>query len=420
MMRVAVTANLKGTVHVPGSKSLTHRALIAAALGDGTCRIENALRSEDTELTLAALQQLGAGIVEQGDVIEITGTAGRLKALAEAIDLHNSGTSMRLLTAVAALGRGVYTLTGSARMRARPIQDLTDALRKLGVKASCLNADGCPPVRVAGGAIDGGPVTINCNVSSQFLSALLLIGPYTARGLDVQVTGGPVSRPYIDLTVDVMSRFGVAVQRQKYHRFQVPGARLYHCAGYAVEPDCSQAGYFWTAAAITGGSVKVLGIQADTLQGDFRLVQVLCDMGCSVFEEAGGVRLVGGPLQAVEVDMGDIPDMVPTLAVAAAFAQGTTCMRNVAHLRRKESDRLAAVVAELGKLGIRAEADADSLKVWGRSPRGATIDPHDDHRIAMSFALAGLKVPGVVIENAHCVAKSFPGFWQVLAELCRR
>lgn len=419
MMRVPPKTDLKGTVCVPGSKSLTHRALIAAALSDGVCRIENALRSEDTGLTLAALKKLGAGIAGSGDAVEVSGTAGRLEPVTADIDLHNSGTSMRLLTAVAAIGSGAYTLSGSARMQARPIQDLTDALGRLGVQISCLSPGGCPPVRVTGGAIDGGAVTVNCGLSSQFLSALLLIGPYTAKGLDIQVIGGPVSRPYIDLTVEVMSRFGVDVQRQGYRRFQVPGGKLYRCARYTVEPDCSQAGYFWTAAAITGGSVKVLGTRADTLQGDFRLVRVLADMGCSVSEEADGVRLTGGRLRAVDVDMADMPDMVPTLAVAAAFARGTTCMRSVAHLRRKESDRLAAVVAGLGNLGIRAVADADTLTVWGGNPRGAPIDPHDDHRIAMSFALAGLKVPGVGIENESCVAKSFPSFWQVLAELCR-
>ena len=417
MKRIEVQKAVCGEVQVPGSKSLTHRALLAAALGRGTCVIENPLFSDDTLLTAHALEQLGAGIHREAERFTVTGTGGRLQPLADEIDLRHSGTSMRLLTAVAALGSGRYTLTGSARMQQRPIRDLLDALAQLGVQSTCLGAAGCPPVRIRARSLAGGAVTVDCGTSSQFLSALLLIAPYSRAGLEITVSAGPVSRPYIDLTVDVMAHFGIEVQREAYRFFRVPGASVYRAGSYRVEPDCSQAGYFWAAAAISGGSVKVLGTGPHSRQGDFGLVHVLAHMGCTVDEEADGVRLTGGRLKAVHVDMSDMPDVVPTLAVTAAFAEGETVMGGVAHLRVKESDRLAAVVEGLARMGIRAEAGEDSLRVQGGAPRGAVIDPHDDHRMAMSFAIAGLRVPGMVIADETCVAKSFPFFWQVLGQL---
>jgi 3-phosphoshikimate 1-carboxyvinyltransferase len=317
------------------------------------------------------------------------------------------------------LGSGSYTLTGSPRMQQRPIQDLLEALGQLGVETACLKAGGCPPVRVRARRLRGGAVTVDCGTSSQFLSALLLIAPYSREGVEVAVSGDPVSRPYIDLTVDVMAHFGVPVERQGYRSFKVPGSRVYRAAAYRVEPDCSQAGYFWTAAAVSGGSVKVLGIGSRSRQGDFGLVQVLAHMGCTVAEESDGVGLTGGKLRGVTVDMGDMPDVVPTLAVAAAFAEGVTTVKGVAHLRVKESDRLAAVIEGLSRMGIRAEAEGDTLRVWGGEPHGAVIDPHGDHRMAMSFALAGLRIPGMAISDETCVAKSFPFFWQVLEDLVR-
>lgn len=419
MKRIELQKAVRGEVRAPGSKSLTHRALIAAVLARGPSVIQNPLFSDDTLLTAGALAQLGAGIRRERDRFEVAGTGGRLKPIDTEIDLHHSGTSMRLLTAVAVLGRGSYTLTGSPRLQQRPVKDLLDALQQLGVKTSCMKVDGCPPVRVQARRLRGGEVTVDCRTSSQFLSALLLIGPYSEKGLAVTVSGKPVSRPYIDLTVDVMAHFGIPVQRQGYRYFEVPGGRIYQAGDYRVEPDCSQAGYFWTAAAISGGSVKVLGITSGSRQGDFKLVRVLESMGCTVSEQPDGVRLTGGALKAVTVDMADMPDVVPTLAVAAAFARGVSTIRGVSHLRVKESDRLAAVIDGLARMGIRAEACEDTLRVWGGEPRGTVIDPYDDHRIAMSFALAGLKIPGMVIVDEHCVAKSFPAFWQVLEELVR-
>jgi 3-phosphoshikimate 1-carboxyvinyltransferase len=356
-------------------------------------------------------------IETRGDETVVHGRRGRLTAPAAPVELGNSGTSMRLLTALAGLCPGDIVLRGSPRMHVRPIQDLIDALRQIGFRVRSLGGNGCPPVEVRRGRPEGGSVRLNCRLSSQFLTALLLIGPYTRKGVDISVEEGPVSRPYVDLTIDTMSRFGVPVEREAYLRFRVQGGQCYRSGEYAVEPDCSQAGYFWAAAAVTGGSVRVKGIPGGTCQGDVRLVDYLGAMGCRIERSPEGITVHGGPLRAVEADMGDLPDAVPTLAVVAAYARGTTRIRNVGHLRQKESDRLEAVVSELRKMKIAARCDAGSLVVVGGRPEGARIDTYQDHRMAMSFALAGLKTPGVAIRDEGCVRKSFPGFWRVFDRL---
>jgi 3-phosphoshikimate 1-carboxyvinyltransferase len=393
--------------------------LIAAALSDGRCVIENALDSEDARLTREALSAWGVAIAPEGEALIVAGRRGELTACQRPIFLGNSGTSMRLLTAVAALARGRTVLTGTERLRARPIGDLLDGLAQVGAGVRSVDGNGCPPVAIEGGGIVGGRADLNCALSSQFLSALLLVGPYTARGLEVRVTHGPVSRPYIDITLDTMAGFGVEVERDGYGWFKVPGGCGYRAGRHRVEPDCSQAGYFWAAAAVAASTVCVRGTRPNSLQGDIRILDILERMGCRVAAEAEGVAVSGGALEAVEVDMADIPDVVPTVAVVAAFARGRTVIRNVAHLREKESDRLKAVTAGLNRMGIAAECDADSLWVEGGRPHAAAIDCHDDHRIAMSFAVAGLKTPGVRILDEACVGKSFPGFWQTLERLYR-
>jgi 3-phosphoshikimate 1-carboxyvinyltransferase len=407
-------------VIVPGSKSYTHRILIAAALSEGICSISNALKSEDTLLTLEALRQMGIGIDVRDDRLIVHGEKGRLKPCFDPVYLGNSGTSMRLLTAVAALGQGHYTLTGTKRMQERPIQDLLDGLVQMGVFARSVNNTGCPPVEVKGGSISGGSVSLKCGVSSQFLSALLLIAPYTQNGVRLDIIQGPVSKPYVDMTIDVMEALGVQVKRDGYRGFFVAGGQIYRAETYDVEPDCSQAGYFWAAAAITGSKIKVKGTTLKTRQGDVRFTQLLENMGCKISYETDGISVTGGPLSAINVDMADMPDMVPTLAVVAAFAEGTTQIENVGHLIAKESDRLGSVVHELSKIGIEASCSDAGMKIRGGSPKGAEIDTYGDHRMAMSFALAGLNVPGVVIRDEKCVEKSFPNFWNVFEGLYGR
>jgi 3-phosphoshikimate 1-carboxyvinyltransferase len=404
---------------VPGSKSYTHRALIAAALSDGPCAIHNALASEDTAHTLQALEKWGVAVEKSAEKLVVHGRAGRLEACTEPIFLGNSGTSMRLLTAVAALAAGKSVLTGAERLKARPIRHLLEGLRQIGVAARSLAGNGCPPVEIEGGGIKGGRALLDCSLSSQFLSALLLIAPCTRDGIEIRVQQGPVSRPYIDITLETMARFGAQVERKAYDWFKVPGGQPYRSGHYHVEPDCSQAGYFWAAAAITGSTVAVEGTTLQSRQGDIRLTDILSRMGCTVTEQENGVAVTGGELSAVDVDMADIPDVVPTLAVVAAFARGRTVIRKVAHLKEKESNRLAAVCAELNKMGIEAGWDADSLWVQGGRPRAAAIDCHNDHRMAMSFAVAGLKTAGLAVLDETCVEKSFPSFWDVLEGLYR-
>jgi len=409
-------------VTVPGSKSFTHRILIASALSDGMCSVENALFSEDTMLTMKALRQMGIRIEKMtGDRLIIYGAKGILQPSREPIYLGNSGTSIRLLTAISALGKDTYTLMGNDRMAERPIQALIDALGQIGVQARSTHSNGCPPVDVSGKNLSGTTVTISCRESSQYLTGLLLMAPCTKGGLKIGVTEGPVSRPYVDMTIDVMAKFGLAIDRQGYDGFQVSGNQAYRSGDYEVEADASQAGYFWAAAAICRKAVKVKGVSQDSCQGDVNFSKVLKSMGCAVKNEPDGITVSGGDrLRAVEVDMGDMPDIVPTLAVVAAFADGTTVIKNVSHLKSKESDRLTSVVNELIKMGITARCTDDALMVAGGQPRKAEIETYGDHRIAMSFAVAGLAAPGTMIRDEHCVEKSFPNYWQVLEGMNER
>ncbi len=404
---------MNSVVTVPGSKSYTHRILIASALSDGQCKVENPLKSEDTLLTLDALKQMGVRVEAENDDFIIHGMSGELEPSDKPIYLANSGTSMRLLTSVAAIGKGTYTLTGTDRMAERPIVDLLDSLSQMKVPARSVNGNGCPPVEVTGGDVRGGRISLKCGVSSQYLSGLLLIAPFTKESLAIEITEGPVSKPYIDMTVDVMTRLGVEIRREGYNFFEVPGNQVYRAGSYAVEPDASNASYFWAAAAITGGTVMVRGISKNSRQGDVRLTQLFEAMGCSVREETGGIAVTGGKLSAISTDMSNMPDMVPTLAVVAAFAEGTTEITNVAHLKAKESDRLAAVATELSKMGVQAKCTDDGLIITGGKPHGAEIETYNDHRIAMCFSVAGLVTPGVKILGEKCVEKSFPNYWEV-------
>lgn len=407
---------VQATLTLPGSKSYTHRALVAASLAVGDSLLTNPLRSEDTELTARALAQLGAGIDWQGAAVRVRGVGGRWLPVSEPLHLGNSGTSMRFLTALAALRPGPYVLTGAPRLCQRPMDELLQALGQLGVSAISQKGDGCPPVVVQGG-LRGGWAVLSGGISSQYLSALLFISPLAPEGVEIEVTGELVSRPYVDLTLEVMGAFGVSYYRRGYSYFRVTGGQRYLPREYAIEADASSASYFWAAAAVTGGRVTIANLKPDSCQGDAAFPEVLARMGCVVAGTGAGLAVRGGPLSGIQVDMSALPDLVPTLAVVAAFAQGETILTGVGHLRHKESDRLAAVAAELRKMGIAARETPDGLIIPGGEPHAALIDPHQDHRLAMSFAVAGLKVPGVVIDDPGCVAKSFPDFWDYFDKL---
>jgi 3-phosphoshikimate 1-carboxyvinyltransferase len=417
-MRKAIQPHqpVQAVLSLPGSKSYTHRALVAASLATGESLLSNALMAEDTELTAQALAQLGTGIDWQGNTIRVRGVGGQWRPVSEPIYLGNSGTSMRFLTALAALGQGPYTLTGTARLCQRPLGELLQALAQLGVQVASEHSDGCPPVTIQGG-LQGGLARLSGAVSSQYVSALLFIGPLAPDGVEIEITDELVSRPYVDLTLAVLEDFGISYYRKGHRLFRVPGGQTYQSTDYAIEADASSASYFWAAAAITGGRVTIVNLNADSCQGDAAFPGVLEQMGCTLESAADGLTVQGGRLRGITADLSAMPDLVPTLAVVAAFAQGETVITGVAHLRHKESDRLAAVAAELQKMGIPARETADGLVIPGGSPRGAVIDTYQDHRLAMSFAVAGLKVPGIIINDPGCVAKSFPDFWGYFEKL---
>jgi 3-phosphoshikimate 1-carboxyvinyltransferase len=413
----------KTTLRVPGSKSITNRALVLAALAarEHSCVLHNILRSEDTEVMIACLRSLGFQILGDGEKATVSlccsGDCGTIPAKVADLFAGNSGTTMRFLTALVSLGHGRFRLDGVPRMRERPIGDLLDALRQLGVRAFSENNDGFPPVVVEASGLDGGVVRIKGQVSSQFQSGLLMAAPLARGDVTIELDGPLVSEPYVAMTVAMMRQFGAAIDTTVQGRFFVPGAQSYRAQEYVVEPDASAASYFFAAAAITGGSVTVADLGRDSLQGDVRFVDVLEEMGCQVTRRQNHVTVVGGALRGIDADMNAISDTVMTLAAIACFAAGPTTIRNVAHIRHKETDRLQALATELGRVGACVEELPDGLIIRPGPLHGATIETYNDHRIAMSLALLGLRTPGIRISNPACVAKTYPGFFEDLDKL---
>jgi len=411
---------LDAVVRAPGSKSITNRALPIAALATGESLLHGALSSDDTEAMLDCLGALGCDVAEDSDTWRVPGQAGRLGAPTERLFARNSGTTIRFLTAAASLAGGPVTLDGDARMRERPIADLTDALSALGAPAEARGAGGCPPVYVAGGGLPGGRAEIDGSRSSQVVSAVLLAAPYAERDVELSLRGDTlVSRPYVDLTLEVMRSFGAEAEWTSAGGLHVRAGQHYTGRSFEIEPDASAAAYPFCAAAIAGGRVRVNGIPSDSIQADLALLPILERMGCRVKRGPDFAEVCRGdePLQGIDVDMNALPDAALALAVVALFATGPTRIRNVANLRLKETDRLAALQAELRKLGANATAQADSLEIDPGPLRGARIETYADHRMAMAFALAGLRVPGVTIVDPGCAAKTWPGYFSILEQL---
>lgn len=417
-----VVGPIAGEVTPPGSKSLTNRALICAALADGPSRLTGALDSDDTRVMIQGLRALGIAVQdsEAGRTLEVRGCGGRIPSSQADLFTGNSGTTMRFLAAVAALGQGTYRLDGVPRMRQRPIGDLLDALRQLGAEARSEAEEGFPPVRLRAAGLAGGTVEIAGQTSSQFLSGLLMAAPCARGPVTLRVRGPLVSQPYVRMTLAVMRAFGVEVPHTDLREFFIVPAQ-YKAIIYPVEPDASAASYFFAAAAITGGQVTVRGLSRNSLQGDVRFCDLLEQMGCRVEYEADAITVHGGrQLRGIDADMNDISDTVPTLAAVALFAAGATTIRGVAHVRHKETDRIEAVAAELRKLGATVEVFDDGLRIVPGTLRGAEIFTYDDHRMAMSLALVGLRVPGVRILDPGCTAKTYPQYFDDLAALCGR
>jgi len=423
MKEIIPNKQIDAEISVPGSKSITQRALIAAALAAGKSTLLGPLSSEDTKYTSEALESMGMVVDRSDDDWSITGSGGVIVPGSEAIFLGNNGTATRFLTSVASLGNGTFQITGDKRMEERPINPLISALRGWGVDIKSCYGTGCPPLEILADGIAGGPTELPEGKSSQYLSSLLLVAPYAKKAAELEVLGEVYSKPYVAMTLAVMESFGIKVEAASdYSHFSIPQGR-YQAREYQVEGDASSASYFWAAAAITGGRVTVSNVPTPSLQGDAVLVEYFEKMGCRLEKSAKGITLIGPKqLRGIEVDMADCPDVAPTLAVVAAYAKGRTVIKNIAHLRIKECDRIHVMATELAKMGAKVQELPDSLIIEGigdngHGLHGAEIETHDDHRIAMCFAVAGLLVPGVKVLNEACVAKSFPDFWQRFQKL---
>ena len=414
---------VQGTIRPPGSKSITNRALICAALADGNSTLTGALDSDDTRFMVDSLKKLGIDVTasENNTRLVVEGCGGNIPADKADLFIGNSGTSVRFLTAAVSIGSGdresSYRLDGVPRMRERPIKDLLDALRQLGVDAQCELNTKCPPVVVNTTGINGGTAQIAGNISSQYLSGLMMAAPYAKQDVNLHLTGELVSRPYVDMTAAVMDAFGGAVTDHN-GKFTISNQQKYKGCDYAIEPDASAASYFWATAAITGGCVTVEGLNRDALQGDVGFVDCLEQMGCSVEFAADSVTVKGGKLRGIDIDMNAVSDTVQTLAAVALFAEGTTTVRGVAHNRHKETDRIGDLATELRKTGATVEETEDGLIISpAKEPKPATFETYDDHRMAMSLALIGLQLPGVIINDPGCTSKTYPKFFDDLREL---
>ncbi len=421
-LEVPVVGKVQGAVDIPGSKSYTNRAIMCACLADGRSVLRNASSCEDTRLLTDALGEIAFTISEARERKEliVEGLNGEIPARRANLDLGNAGTSIRFLMSFLALSHGDFVLDGDERMRQRPVDDLIVALNHLGCRALSVQNNGCPPVVIVASGLRGGRVEVSGDRSSQFVSSLLLAAPYASAPLDIAVRGKMVSRPYIQMTLQTMAAFGVEVEEavgKDEVVYRVRSGQGYRAATYKVEPDASGATYFWALAAITGGTVSTPGFQKESLQADIRFLELLAQMGAQVKWRDGGVVVTGGELKGIDADLGDLPDAVPTLAVTALFAKGPTTIRGVPHLRIKESDRIASLRKELEKLGASVEEREDGLEVRPGTFRGATIETYNDHRIAMSFAIAGAARGGVRVEGPSCVEKSFPDFFDRLMAL---
>ncbi len=411
-----------GVINLPGSKSVSNRVLLLAALADGTTTLTNLLDSDDIRHMMTALGMLGVGCRLSDDKTrcEVTGLGGPFSAEGETtLFLGNAGTAMRPLCAALCLGRGDFILTGEPRMEQRPIADLVDALRQAGAQVDYLKNYGYPPLKIKASGLAGGNIAIDGRVSSQFLTAFLMASVLAETDCFVSVKGDLVSKPYIDITLKIMAAFGAIVKNRNFKEFYIRAGQRYHSPGnFLVEGDASSASYFLAAAAIKGGKVRVNGVGRGSLQGDVRFAEVLAAMGAKITWGEDFIEAERGVLHGVDMDMNHIPDAAMTIAVTALFAKGPTAIRNVGNWRVKETDRLAAMAAELEKLGARVVEGADFIEIHPPdrlSP--AVIDTYNDHRIAMCFSLAALGDVPVTINDPGCTSKTFPDYFQQFARL---
>ncbi|MDP6613093.1 MAG: 3-phosphoshikimate 1-carboxyvinyltransferase [Candidatus Hydrothermarchaeota archaeon] len=415
--KVSGIQGLKGAINAPPSKSYTHRAFVIASLAEGESRIENYLRAGDTLATVNACRALGVEI-NLGSYARVKGSGGELKTPSRAIDCENSGTTIRLVSGIASLD-GVVTLIGDSSLQRRPMQPLLDALRQLGVKAYSSRGNGAPPIIVEGGNLRGGRAELRGDVSSQFISSLLIVSPYAEDNVEVALTTPLMSKPYIDITLDVMEGYGIGVVNRGYRSFENVAGRKYRGRKYKIEGDYTNASYFLALAALTDSDIAVNGLRRNSKQGDRAMLRILGKMGAKVEVWDDGARVKGKELRGIEVDLRDSPDLVPTVAALACKARGTTVIKNVEHARHKESDRLATCAREFRKFGAEIIEKWDGLVIKGTPKlKGALVESYGDHRLAMALSIMGLTADGTTaIKGAECAGISYPGFFEVLNSL---
>ena len=400
-------------VDAPPSKAHTLRALIISSLANGKSVIRNPLLGQDQLNVIECLKMLGVRIERDDDTITVWGMAGKYQPVCDELNVGESGVGMNFLTSVACLSERPVVITGTKRITERPIGEVVAGLQQLGCSIEYLDKDGFPPIRILGGGIKGGNTRMKGQKTSQYFSSVAISSPYANQPVIIECMDKMTERPYFDITLQMMRDFGVETENRDYKQIRIPNDKEYLPREMTIEGDYSSASFFFLAGAICGSKVTVRGLNPDTKQGDRAFLTLLEKMGCDVSAIAEGVCIRGGVLRAIEQDMSDLPDLVPPLAIAAAFARGTSRLTSIGHLRLKECDRLAVMASELNKMGVVATCDENSLVVKGSSKiHGADIDPCNDHRIAMSFAVAGLAAGEQVIQDEMCVAKSFPDFWE--------
>lgn len=421
-LRLEPISKVQGTINIPGSKSISNRVLLLATLAKGKTKLTNLLDSDDIRYMLASLEQLGVNyrLSEDKTICELDGIGGAMNASdAQTLFLGNAGTAMRPLCAALTLGSGTFTLTGEPRMEERPIGDLVDALAQLGADVTYLKNPGFPPLTINATGLNGGDVEIAGDLSSQFLTALLMVAPLARSTVNIKIKGELVSKPYIDITIALMAQFGVEVKNHNYERFEILSGQAYVSPGTVlVEGDASSASYFLAAGAIKGGEVKVTGVGLKSIQGDVKFADVLAKMGAEI--EWGDDYIISrvAQLKAVDLDMNHIPDAAMTIATTALFAQGTTTLRNIYNWRIKETDRLAAMATELRKVGAIVDEGHDYISVTPpMAPNTADIDTYNDHRMAMCFSMLAFADCGITINDPDCTSKTFPNYFEKFAAL---
>lgn len=398
---------------VPGSKSLTNRSLLISALAEGTSVLKGVLHSDDTRHMLSCLSRVGIQHTVRDECLLVHGLGGTFGPCSDDLYVENAGTAARFLTAALTLGQGQYRLTGNKRMEERPLKDLLDPLRRSGCRISEEKNNGSLPLVISGGGFPGGSMSIFSAHSSQYLSAVMMTAPYANEKVRINIEGKLVSKTYVSMTEQLMNSFGILCKWTDDSHLEIERG-IYQACEYEIEGDASSASYFFGAAAITNGVSRIRGLSPHSQQGDLGLIYILEKMGCKVSHHHDEVCLSGGPLVGVDVDMNTMSDVAPTLAVIALFAKGKTTIRNVGNMRIKECDRISAIVQELRKTGAQVEEWEDGFSVEGSgSLKAAEFSTYDDHRMAMAFSLAGLKIPGIKIQNPGCVSKTFPDYFQV-------